>query len=138
MFEKILPVIMALVALQLIVRFMARKKSGKPSAWRELDYKRKIDELMKIGNFDDANTTGKSLQEEVKARLAKPELYMEIPDDMRDVRRGLNLVIDAVTTGIRAKTGSGQRDMSNYNDPAKMFDEIVEVVKKHKTDKGVK
>ncbi|HPS57740.1 MAG TPA: hypothetical protein PK514_06500 [Spirochaetota bacterium] len=138
MFEKILPVVLALIALQFIVRFMNRKKTAKTSAWRELDYKRKIDELMKIGNFDDANTTGKSLQEEVKARLAKPELYMDIPDNKRDVRRGLNLVIDAVTTGVRAKTGSGTGDMSNYNDPAKMFDEIVEVVKKHKIDQGVK
>lgn len=136
MFEKIFPVIIALIALQFIVRFMARKKSGKTSAWREQDYKRKIDELMKIGNFDDHNTTGKSLQDEVKARLARPELYMEIPDNMRDVRRGLNILIDAVTAGIRAKTGSGKTDMSRYNDPAEMFDELVEVVKRHKVDQG--
>lgn len=136
MFEKIFPVIIALIALQFIVRFMARKKSGKTSAWREQDYKRKIDELMKIGNFDDHNTTGKSLQDEVKARLARPGLYMEIPDNMRDVRRGLNILIDAVTAGVRAKTGSGKADMSHYNDPAGMFDELVEVVKRHKVDQG--
>lgn len=138
MFEKILPIIIALIALQLIVRFISRKKTEKTSAWRELDYKRKIDELMKIGNFDDANTTGKSLQDEVKARLAKPELYMEIPDNMRDVRRGLNLLIDAVITGIKAKTGSGTGNTAGYNAPDKMFDELVEVVKKHKTDHGIK
>lgn len=136
MFERILPVILALIALQFIIRFMGRKKSAKNPAWKEIDYKRKIDELMKIGNFDDANTTGKSLQDEVKARLAKPELYMEIPDNMRDVRRGLNILIDAVTAGVRSKTGSGKGDMSHYRDPAKMFDELVEVVKKHKVDQG--
>ncbi len=134
MFEKILPVILALIALQFIVRFMGRKKTPKKPVWKEIDYKRKIDELMKIGNFDDANTTGKSLQEEVKARLARPELYMDIPDDMRDVRRGLNILIDAVTAGVRAKTGSGKVDLSHYKDPAKMFDELVEIVKKHKVD----
>ena len=136
MIEKVLPVIIALVFLQLLIRFISRKKTTKPSAWRDLDYKRKIDELMKIGNFDDAITTGKSLQDEVKARLAKPELYMEIPDNMRDVRRGLNILIDAVITGIKAKTGSGKGDMSHYKDPAKMFDELVEVVKKHKVDQS--
>ena len=105
MIEKIIPVLVALIALQFIIRFISRKKPPKPSAWRDLDYKRKIDELMKIGNFDDVNTTGKSLQEEVKSRLATADLYMEIPDNMRDVRRGLNLVIDAVITGVKAKGG---------------------------------
>ncbi len=138
MFEKIIPIIIALVFLQLFVRFMIRKKPVKTPAWRELDYKRKIDELMKIGNFDDANTTGKSLQDEVKASLAKTELYREIPDNMRDVRRGLNILIDAVTTGIKAKTGSGNGDLSGYKNPAGMFDELVDVVKKHKIDHGVK
>ena len=134
MIEKVLPVIVALVILQLMIRFMSRKKTEKPSAWRELDYKRKIDELMKIGNFDDANTTGKSLQDEVKARLANADLHREIPDNMRDLRRGLNILTDAVINGIRAKTGSGTGDMSHYRDPEKMFDELVEVVKKHKVD----
>ncbi len=134
MIEKVLPVIVALVILQLMIRFMSRKKTEKPSAWRELDYKRKIDELMKIGNFDDANTTGKSLQDEVKARLANADLHREIPDNMRDLRRGLNILTDAVINGIRAKTGSGKGDMSHYRDPEKMFDELVEVVKKHKVD----
>lgn len=134
MIEKVLPVIVALVILQLMIRFMSRKKTEKLSAWRELDYKRKIDELMKIGNFDDANTTGKSLQDEVKARLANADLHREIPDNMRDLRRGLNILTDAVINGIRAKTGSGKGDMSHYRDPEKMFDELVEVVKKHKVD----
>ena len=137
MIEKIIPVLVALIALQFIIRFISRKKPPKPSAWRDLDYKRKIDELMKIGNFDDVNTTGKSLQEEVKSRLATADLYMEIPDNMRDVRRGLNLVIDAVITGVKAKGGGGTPDAGNYKDPAGMFDEIVEVVKKHKVDQGL-
>jgi len=92
---------------------------------------------MKISNFDDVNTTGKSLQDEVRARLANADLHREIPDNMRDLRRGLNILTDAVITGIRAKTGSGKGDMSHYRDAEKMFDELVEVVKKHKIDKGM-
>jgi hypothetical protein len=137
MIEKVLPIIIALIILQFMFRFMSRKKTKKTSAWRELDYKRKIDKLMKISNFDDVNTTGKSLQDEVRARLANADLHREIPDNMRDLRRGLNILTDAVITGIRAKTGSGKGDMSHYRDAEKMFDELVEVVKKHKIDKGM-
>jgi hypothetical protein len=46
----------------------------------------------------------------------------------------LNLIIDGVTHGVRSKTGKNPVIEVKYKDPARMFDEIVEIIRKHKTD----
>ena len=40
MFEKIIPVIVALIALQFLIRFINRKKKSQQASTREFDYKK--------------------------------------------------------------------------------------------------
>lgn len=133
MFEKILPVILVLVLLQLLIRFMQKRRSKVQSygSSRFSEYRDKIDRLMKIDNFDDVKDRDRVLADEIRRGIAGPELMMQIPDNMRDVRRGLNLLIEGVNHGVKAKTGSLTGDVIKFRDADLMFDELVEVVKKH-------
>ncbi len=135
MLEKIVPVIIALVVLQLFIRYMNKKRKNEPVSHDRADYKKRIDELMKVSNYDEGVNAGHSLSEEVKKTLGNPEIITGIPENMRDVRRSLNRIIDAVTQGVKAKTGLLKESESQFKDPAAMFDEIVEVVNRHRTDK---
>ena len=132
MFEKIIPVIVALIALKFLIRFMNKKRQNSPASTRDFDYKKRIDEFMKISNYDEGTNNDRILSDEVRSGLGKPELLLEIPDSMRDVRRSLNLVIDAVTQGVKAKIGSNPPQEIKYNSPDKMFDEIIAVINRHK------
>lgn len=132
MFEKIIPVIVALIALQFLIRFMNKKKQSQQTSTRDFDYKKRIDEFMRISNFDEGTNNERILTDEVRSGLGKPELILEIPDSMRDVRRSLNLIIDGVTQGVKAKIGTNPAHEIKYNSPDKMFDEIVEVINRHK------
>lgn len=134
MFERILPVIIALVILQILIRFMQKRKKREHKlhgSSRYSEYRDKVDRLMKAGNFEDAGNYDRILSDEIRSGIAKPELIMEIPDSMRDVRRGLNLIIDGVNHAVKAKTGNESGDEIKFKDAAQMFDELVEVVKKH-------
>ena len=132
MFEKIIPVIVALIALQFLIRFMNKKRQSQQTSTREFDYKKRIDEFMRISNYDEGANHDRILTDEIRSGLGKPELLLEIPDSMREVRRGLNLIIDAVTHGVKAKIGTNPSHDIKYNSPDMMFDEIVEVIKRHK------
>jgi hypothetical protein len=132
MFEKIIPVIVALIALQFLIRFMNRKKKGNQESSRNLDYKKRIDDFLKISSYDEGTNNDRILSNEIRSGLGKPELLLEIPDSMRDVRRSLNLIIDGVTQGVKAKIGTNPVHEIKYNAPEKMFDEIVEVINRHK------
>lgn len=132
MLEKIIPVIIALFAIQLLIRFLNnRKKNSKPSS-RNLDYKKRIDEFLKISSYDEGVNRERVLTDEIRSGLGKPELILNIPDNMRDVRRNLNLVIDAVTQGVKSKTGSLPEHEKKYSSPDRMFDEIIEVINRHR------
>lgn len=132
MFEKVIPVIAALIALQFLIRFMNRKKQNNQISTREFDYKKRIDEFLKVSSYDEGVNHDRILTDEIRSGLGKPELLLEIPDSMRDVRRNLNLIIDGVTQGVKAKTGTNPALEIKYNSPDKMFDEIVEVINRHK------
>lgn len=133
MFEKILPVILVLVLLQLLIRFMQRRKLKVQShaSSRFSEYRDKIDRLMKIDNFNGRKDIESVIESEIRSGIASPELLMQIPENMRDVRRGLNLIIEGVNHGVKAKTGSLPDDVTKFRDASLMFDELVEVVKKH-------
>lgn len=125
MFEKIIPVLVALIALQFIIRVMHKKRTNPtPSAWKEVDYRKRIDLLMKGREPDGIPRDNKGIT------LIGIEDFAAIPGDMRSVRRDLLHVREGLSTGLRAKIG---RDVSNskFTDPDKMFDEIVEVVNRH-------
>lgn len=132
MFEKVIPVIIALIALQFLIRFMNKRKVSKPVQARNLDYKKKIDQFMQVSNYDEGVNSDRILTEEIRSGLGKPELMLEIPDSMRDVRRNLNLVIEGVSHGVKSKIGSNPASDIKYNSPDKMFDEIVAVINRHK------
>jgi len=132
MLEKILPVIAMLVALQLLLRFMQRRrKTESQGSSRYSEYKEKIDRFMKISNYDEGADYDRVFSDEIRSGIAKPELIMGIPESMRDVRKGLNLIIDGVNHAVRAKTGTPGTGDIKYRDAAGMFDELVEVIKKH-------
>lgn len=132
MFEKIIPVIAAVLVLQFLIRFMQKKKKEKNSQPRNFDYKKKIDQFMKYSNYDEGVNSEKLLIEDIRTGLGKTEFFSGIPEDKREVRRELNLIIDAVTHGIRSKLGSNSTDEMKYNNPEKMFDEIVKVINNYK------
>ena len=134
MFEKIIPLIIALFAFQFFIRYMNKRKKNNQSSVRNFDYKKRIDEIMKISNYDEGVNAGQLLKNDIRSGLGKPELMLGIPDNMRDVRSGLNLIIDAVTNGVKGKIGSLPAGDNMYKDSAAMFDEIIEVIKKHKTE----
>jgi len=134
MLEKILPVIAMLVALQLLLRFMQRRrKTERQGPSRYSEYKEKIDRFMKISNYDEGADYDRIFSDEIRSGIARPELIMGIPESMRDVRKDLNLIIDGVNHAVGAKIHSDRSDDVKYRDPAKMFDELVEVIKKHQT-----
>lgn len=56
--------------------------------------------------------------------------FNAIPENMREVRRDILHIREAASVGLRAKIGRDVSD-SKYTEPEKMFDEIVEVIKKH-------
>jgi len=132
MFEKIIPVFIALIALQFLIKFINRRRLNKKSPVRDFDYKKKIDEFMKVSNFDEGVNNERILNDELRSGLGKPELMLGIPESMRDVRKGLNLIIDGVTHGIKSKISVNPVDEIKYNNPGQMFDEIIEVINKHK------
>lgn len=126
MFEKFIPIIIALIALQFIMRFMNKRKSMvQESEWRKADYKKRRDAIMK----------GRDPDEEAAAapkgmRFLGVDDFNAIPEEMRGVRRDIIHIRDAVSAGLRAKIGRDAGD-SKYNEPEKMFDEIVEVINRH-------
>ncbi|HOP63514.1 MAG TPA: hypothetical protein PK358_10150 [Spirochaetota bacterium] len=125
MFEKFIPVFIALIALQFIIRFMQKRKNKvQESEWRKIDYKKRIDSLMK-GRDPDAVT-----QAPRGITLVGLEDYSAIPEDMRGIRKDINHIREAVSIGLRAKIG---RDVSvsRFDKPEEMFDEILEVIRKH-------
>jgi len=132
MFERIIPVVIALIALQFLVRYMNKKRMNKRNSSRDFDYKNKIDQFLRISNYDEGTNNERILTDEIRSGLAKPELMLEIPDSMRDVRKGLNLIIDGVTHAVKGKISSRPGADNKYKNTAEMFDEIVEVIKKHK------
>jgi len=132
MLEKVIPVIIAVIALQFIIRFMQKKKKEKTSTTRDFDYKKKIDQFLKVTNYDEGVSNERILVDDIRSGLGKPDIILGIPETMRDVRKDLNLIIDAVTHGVKDKIGKNPTIEINYNNPGKMFDEIVEVIKKHK------
>lgn len=132
MLEKVLPVIIAVIALQFIIRFMQKKRREKTPTTRNFDYKKKIDQFLKVTNYDEGVSNERILIEDIHSGLGKPDIILGIPENMRDVRKDLNLIIDAVTHGVKDKIGKNPSIEISYNSPAKMFDEIVEVIKKHK------
>lgn len=126
MFEKFIPIIIALIVLQFIMRFMSKMRGRTQEAeWRKIDYKKRRDAIMK----------GRDPDEEAAAmpkgiRFLGIDDFNAIPEDMRNVRRDLLCIRDAVSIGLRAKIGRDVSD-SKYNEPEKMFDEIVEVINRH-------
>ncbi len=134
MLEKILPVIIAVIAMQFLIRFMQKKRSENKTTTRDYDYKKKIDQFMRVSNYDEGVGSDRILVDEIRSGLGKPELLLGIPDSMREIRKDLNLIIDGVTHGVRSKTGKNTATEVKYKDPAGMFDEIVEIIKKHKKE----
>ena len=130
MFEKLIPVIVILILIQFFVRFMNSRKSKQKANTRKFDYKRRIDEFIKISSYDEGVGAGNKLSEEVRQGLGG-QLVLDIPDSMRDVRKDLNLIIDGVSHAVRAKIGE-KSDIVKYNNSAEMFDEILEIINKHK------
>lgn len=133
MFERIIPIIIALLALQLLLKFLKKQKMNRQtqSSSRDFDYKKKIDEFLKVSNYDEGINDERILTDKVRSGLGKPDLLLEIPESMRDVRRSLNLIIDGVTHGVKGKIGSVPGQAGKYDSPEKMFDEIVEVINRH-------
>ena len=127
--EKFIPIIAILIFIQLAIKFMRSRKSKQPASQR-FDYKKRIDEIMRISNYDEGVGAGRKLSEEARQGLGG-DLLLGIPDNMRDVRKNLNLIIDGVSYGVKAKVGE-KSDIIKYNNAEEMFDEIVEVVNKHK------
>jgi len=132
MFEKIIPILVALIALQFIIRVMQKKRAGTPrSELRNIDYKKRIDALMKGRDPEHETHTSRGIT------LVGIDDFSAIPEDKRDVRRDIIHIREAVSAGLRAKIG---RDVSEskYREPDLMFDEIVRVIDRHtkKDEKG--
>jgi hypothetical protein len=130
MFEKFVPIILILIAIQVVVKFMNRKKSTSRADSHHLNYKKRIDEFMRVSNYDEGVGAGRKLAGEVQQGLGG-DLISGIPDNMRDVRKNLNLIIDGVSCAVKAKIGE-KSDMIKYTNGAEMFDEIVEIINRHK------
>jgi len=125
MFEKIIPILVALIALQFIIRVMRKKKSEVPqSSWRNVDYRKRIDTLMKSRDHDSSDITSKGIT------LIGFEDFSAIPDDMRNVRQDVIRIREAVSAGLRAKIGRDASE-SKYREPDLMFDDIVRVIDRY-------
>jgi len=125
MLEKIIPVIIALIALQFIIRVVQKKRTTvTKSEWREIDYKARIDRLMKGRDPEHSSPASRGIT------LVGLEDFSAIPDDMRNVRRDIIHIREAVSTGLRAKIGRDVSD-SKYREPDLMFDEIVRVIDRY-------
>lgn len=134
MLDKVLPIIIAIIAMQFLIRFMQKKRNSNKTPVRDYDYKKKIDQFMKVSNYDEGVANDRILIDEIRSGLGKTELLLEIPDSMREIRRELNLIIDGVTHGVKSKIGKNPVSEIKFKDPGRMFDEIVEIIKKHKLD----
>jgi len=130
MFEKIIPIIAALILLQFAMKFLISRKSKQKVNTNRFDYKKRIDEFMKISNYDEGVGAGNKLSEDVRQGLSG-DLLLDIPESMRGVRKDLNLIIDGVIHGVKAKIGE-RANMEKYNNAAEMFDEILEIINRHK------
>lgn len=132
MFEKIIPVVIALIAMQFILKFINKRKMNNREPVRDFSYKQRINEFMKLSDSDLRVKNEKLLTDEIYKNLSKQDLFSEIPDDMRDVRRGLNLITEGIIYAVKGKIGLKYDGKIRYNSPEKMFDEILEVVNRHK------
>lgn len=126
MFEKFVPILLALIALQFIIRFMQKRKGQvTQSQWRTIDYKKRREAIMKGRNPDEEGMAAPK-----GIRFLGIDDFNAIPENMREVRRDILHIREAASVGLRAKIGRDVSD-SKYTEPEKMFDEIVEVIKKH-------
>ena len=130
MFKQVIPIIAILIIIQLAMIFMKRKKSKQKPNANKFDYKKRIDEFIRISNYDEGVGAGNKLSEEMRQGLGG-NLILGIPDNMRSVRKDLNIIIDAVSHAVKAKIGE-KSDIVKYNNADEMFDEILEVINKHK------
>ncbi len=131
MFEKIIPILLALIALQFIIRVMQKKKAFVPkSGRRDFDYKQRINDLMKGRDPEYTGHSSKGIT------LVGIEDFSAIPGDKRDLRRDIINMREAISAGLRAKIGKDVSD-SKYKEPDLMFDEIVRVIDRYtKKDKS--
>jgi hypothetical protein len=130
MFEKVLPIIVVLIIIQFAIRLIKNKSSKAKVNKHRYDYKDRIDEFMRISNYDEGVGAGRKLSEEVRHGLGS-ELLQGIPENMHDVKKNLNLIIDGVSHAVRAKIGE-REEIIKYNNAAEMFDEILSIVNRHK------
>jgi len=98
MFEKILPLIIVLIALQLLMKYKNSKKKDNPAPSRNFDYKQRINEFLKISDYDLKVKNEKQFADEIRLKMVKPDMQVDIPDSMQDVRRNLNLIIAELHT----------------------------------------
>jgi hypothetical protein len=134
MFEKLVPLIFIIIALQFIMKIMNKRNRNNQTIMRDFDYKRKIDQLMKTGNMNGSIYKERLLTDDLRFKMQKSNLISGIPDSMGELKSGINLIIDAVTHSIKEKLGTNNSIESKYSAPEKMFDEIVEVINRHKTE----
>ncbi len=132
MFEKIIPVIIALIALQLILKYKNKQKNNQSASTRNFDYKRRINEFVKAGNPDKAAINEKPFMDDIQLKLSKPDLLMSIPENMKGLRRDFKLIVEGVTYAVKGKIGTITDADKKYDSPEKMFDEILEVVNRHR------
>ena len=130
MLETIIPIVAVLIFIQIAIRYMNTKKSKQKPSSRNFDYKKRIDEFMRISNHDEGVGVGSKLSEEARQSLGG-DLILGIPESMRGVRKDLNLIIDGVSHAVKAKAGE-KSDITKYSNAEEMFDEILEIVNRHK------
>lgn len=133
MLESILPVLFVLILLQLVIRFMQRKKPGDTvSGWRGIDYKKRIDLLLKGRDPDKPERVNGA---DLAGKTPWFEELRMLPLEMKDVRRDLNLIREAVSTSLRAKAGKPY-NKELFRNPEEMFDEVVKVIRGHLNKPG--
>jgi hypothetical protein len=130
MFEKLIPIILVLILMQVAIKFINKNRRKPRVNSRNFDYKKRIDDFMRISNYDEGVGAGRKLAGEVQQGLGN-DLILGIPENMRDVRKDLNLIIDGVSCAVKAKIGE-KSDVIKYTNGAEMFDEIVEIINRHK------
>lgn len=132
MFEKIIPVFIAIIALQIFIKFVNRQKNNRRVSSRDFDYKQRINEFMKMGaSYKDPDNV-KMNKDEIRLKSLESDLMMDIPGNMSETRRDLHLIIEGVSHAVKGKTGSNTGDDAGYDSPEQMFDELVEVINRHR------
>jgi hypothetical protein len=125
MWNKIIPVFIIFLLLQLMIRYLSRRKKSIRDPSRHLGYKKKIDQLLKEGRDYHDSGEGHVAEKHGEIIVAPPGLGAD------KTGKKIIEIVKALNCAIRKRQGMPAPDDVSCQDPEGMINEMISIVQKH-------